>query len=105
MAYAVTRRTREIGIRMAIGASRSTIVCLVLGEAAWLVGIGGGVGLVLALLLTRPLAAFLVPGLSPADPVSYVGVFAIVLGTALLASASPVLRALAVPPIDSLRAE
>lgn len=105
MAYAVTRRTREIGIRLAIGASRGTIVWLVIGEAAWMVGLGALLGLVLALLLTRPLATFLVPGLSPADPISYAGVLLVLLATGLVATAGPVLRALRVPPMESLRAE
>jgi predicted permease len=105
MAYAVTRRTREIGIRLAIGASRGTIARLVIREAAWMVGIGALIGLALALLLTRPLAAFLVPGLTPADPISYAGVLAVLLATGLVATAGPVRRALRVPPMESLRAE
>lgn len=105
MAYAVARRTREIGIRVAIGADRWTIARMVLGEATWLVGLGAAIGLALALLLTRPLAAFLVPGLSPVDTVSYVGVLSVLLVTGLVASAMPVLRALTVPPVDALRAE
>jgi predicted permease len=105
MAYAVARRTREIGIRLAIGAGRWTITRLVLGEATWLVCTGAAFGLVGALLLTRPLAEFLVPGLSPADPMSYAGTLAVLLATALLASTTPVVRALSVPPVESLRAE
>ena len=105
MAYAVTRRTREIGIRLAIGASRGTIARLVIREAAWMVGIGALIGLALALLLTRPLATFLVPGLTPADPISYAGVLVVLLATGLAATAGPVLRALRVPPMESLRAE
>ena len=105
MAHAVVRRTPEIGIRLAIGASRWTIARLVLGETFYLVGLGAGAGLLMALLLTRPLAVFLVPGMSPTDPVSYVAVLLILLGAALVATASPIVRALSVPPMASLRAE
>jgi ABC-type antimicrobial peptide transport system permease subunit len=105
VAYSVTRRRREIGIRMAIGAGRSSIVRLVLAEAVWLVGTGAVIGLAAALLLTRPLAAFLVPGVSPADPVSYGAVLLALTLTALLASAAPVLRAIHVAPTHALKAE
>ena len=105
MAYAVARRTREIGIRVAIGADRWTITGLVLRDAFWLVGTGTVVGLAAALLLTRPLAAFLVPGLSPVDGLSYAGVLTVLLAVGLLASLTPVLRAVSVPPVEALRAE
>ncbi|AMY11311.1 Macrolide export ATP-binding/permease protein MacB [Luteitalea pratensis] len=105
IAYSVTRRRREIGIRMAVGAGRSNIVRLVLGEAVWLVGLGAVIGLGAALLLTRPLAAFLVPGVSPADPVSYAAVLLALTLTAVLASAAPVLRAIHVAPTQALKAE
>ncbi|HTV03561.1 MAG TPA: FtsX-like permease family protein, partial [Luteitalea sp.] len=105
MAYAVARRTREIGIRVAIGAGRWTVTRLVLGEATWLVGIGAVLGLAVALFLARPLAAFLVPGLSPADPLSYGSVLVVLLGTGLAAAAGPVVRALRVAPMEALRAE
>lgn len=105
IAYSVARRTREIGIRMAVGADRATIATLVLREAVWLVGVGAAIGIACALLLTGPLAAFLVPGLSPADPVSYVTVLVVLLATAVLSSAVPVARALRVAPMQALRAE
>ena len=105
IAYSVTRRRREIGIRMAVGAGRANIVRLVLAEAVWLVGLGATVGVVAALLLTRPLAAFLVPGVSPADPVSYAAVLLVLTLTALAASAVPVMRAIGVSPTRALRAD
>jgi predicted permease len=105
IAYSVTRRRREIGIRMAVGAGRSNIVRLVLAEAVWLVGSGAVIGLASALLLTRPLATFLVPGVSPTDPVSYAAVLLLLLLTALLSSAAPVLRAIHVAPTHALKAE
>jgi predicted permease len=105
IAYSVARRTREIGIRMAVGARRSSIVRLVLGEAVWLVGVGALVGLAAAVLLTRPLAALLVPGVSPTDPVSYIAVLVVLTLTAVLASAAPIVRALNVTPTRALRAE
>ena len=105
IAYSVTRRQREIGIRMAVGAGRSSIVRLVLAEAVWLVGSGALIGLVAALLLTRPLAMFLVPGVSPADPVSYAAVLVVLTLTALLSSAAPVVRAIHVAPAHALKAE
>jgi hypothetical protein len=105
IAYSVVRRTREIGIRMAVGAGRANIVRLVLGESIWLVGLGAVIGLAAALFLTRPLAAFLVPGVSPADPISYAAVLLALTATALMASAAPVLRAIQVAPTHALKAE
>jgi predicted permease len=105
IAYSVTRRRREIGIRMAVGAGPSIIVRLVLGEAVWLVGLGAGIGMATALLLTRPLAAFLVPGVSPADPISYAAVLLALTLTALLASTAPVLRAIRVSPTHALKVD
>ena len=105
IAYSVARRTREIGIRMAVGAGRPSIVRLVLGEAVWLVGVGAALGMAAALLLTRPLAALLVPGVTPADPVSYVAVLIVLTVTAVLACAAPIIRALNVTPTRALRAE
>jgi predicted permease len=105
IAYSVARRTREIGIRMAVGAGRSTIVRLVLGEAVRLVGVGAAVGLAAALLLTRPLAALLMPGISPTDPLSYVTVLLALTMTAVLASAAPIIRALNITPTRALKAE
>jgi predicted lysophospholipase L1 biosynthesis ABC-type transport system permease subunit len=105
MAYSVARRTREIGIRMAIGASRRTIGRMVLADCARLLAAGCVPGLLIAFFVTRPLAMFLVPGLSPSDPVSFTLVIAVLTATAVLAALGPLRRALAIDPAQCLRYE
>ena len=105
LAYSVARRTREIGIRVAIGASSADVTRMVLGEAGRLLAAGIAAGLALALFVTRPLAMFLVAGLSPSDPVSFAAVAAILVITGLLAASGPLRRALGVDPARSLRYE
>jgi ABC-type antimicrobial peptide transport system permease subunit len=105
MAYTVARRTREIGVRMALGAEKRDIIRMVLTGSAKLVGTGGAIGLFAAFYVTRPFAMFLVPGLYPTDPVSFLA-SALLLGmTGLLAASGPARRAAAVDPINSLRYE
>lgn len=94
LAYSVVRRTREIGIRMAIGASPRDVTWMVLGEFG---------GLVVALLVTRPLAMFFVPGLSATDAGSFVTVMGVLGVTGLLAAVGVVRRALRVDPVECLR--
>jgi predicted permease len=105
LAYSVTRRTREIGIRMAVGASGREISRMIVLEASKLLAVGSMAGLAIALVVTRPLTMFLVPGLSPSDPTSFVCVIAVLAGTGLLASLGPVRRAIAIDPMRSLRYE
>jgi predicted permease len=105
MVYSVARRTREIGVRMAIGASRGQVTCMVLLDAAKLIAAGSGIGLFIALFVTRPLATFLVPGLEPADPLSFLAVLVVLLATGLIASWGPARRAMAIDPATSLRWE
>jgi predicted lysophospholipase L1 biosynthesis ABC-type transport system permease subunit len=105
LAYSVTRRTREIGIRIAIGASPKHVSRMVLGEFAGLLGAGIGIGLVMALFVTRPLSMFFVPGLSASDPASFGAVVAALAITGTLAALGPVRRALLVDPLLSLRYE
>ncbi len=103
-AYAVGRRTREFGLRMALGATGADLWRLVLGRGAVLVGIGLGVGVAGALLLTRLMTSLLYE-VQPNDPVTF-AVVALVLGVASLAAcAMPALRATRMEPLSALRVE
>jgi predicted permease len=104
MAYTVTQRTGEIGVRVAMGASTADILRLVLGQGAALAGAGVAIGLVLSLAGTRALRVFLA-GVSPLDPWTYLAVTLVLLGAVLLASWLPARRAARVDPITALRAE
>jgi len=105
MVYSVTRRTHEIGVRIAIGADRGHIARMILFDAAKLIGVGSLIGLSAALLVTKPLAFFLVPGLQPTDPATYTAVVIVLAATGLAAAWGPVRRAAAVDPMSSLRYE
>jgi ABC-type antimicrobial peptide transport system permease subunit len=105
MAYSVARRTREIGVRIAIGAGRGDIARMVLRDAARVTVIGTAAGLLVALFVTKPLAMFLVPGLKPADPLNFAVVALAMLLTGLAATWGPIRRAINVDPNATLRAE
>ncbi len=102
LSYAVAARTREIGVRIAIGARRTQVVGMVLAGAARLAAIGLAAGLAAALLLTRLLSGFLF-GVKPFDPATYAAVSAILFGVALLAALVPARRASSVDPMTALR--
>jgi putative ABC transport system permease protein len=104
IAYSMNQRTREIGIRMALGADRSSVLALVLGEGLRLVAIGIGVGIVLALGATRFMRPFLF-GVSPVDPITFAGTALGLLAVALIASYVPARRAAAADPANVLRQE
>ncbi len=104
MAYTVSQRTSEFGVRMAIGAGTPDILRLVLRQGLTLGGIGIGAGLVLAFAGTRVLGKFLA-GLSPLDPWTYLAVTALLFGAVLLACYLPARRATRVDPMHTLRAE
>jgi putative ABC transport system permease protein len=104
LAYAVAQQTREIGIRMALGADSPRLVRDVLGHGLRLILVGVAAGLVLALALTRYLASLLF-GVTPADPLTFIGVCAVLMSAGLLASWLPAKRAAAVDPMLSLRWE
>ncbi|MFN7928083.1 MAG: ABC transporter permease [Blastocatellia bacterium] len=104
MSNAVTQRTREIGIRIALGADKQEIIKLIVGQGALLVSIGVGIGLGGAALGTRLLAKFLF-GLSALDPWTFVGVTALLTATAFLACYLPARRATKVDPMIVLRQE
>jgi ABC-type antimicrobial peptide transport system permease subunit len=105
MAYSVARRTREIGVRIAIGASRGHIARMVLRDAARVTLAGTGAGLLVALFATKPLAMFLAPGLKPADPLTFAVVALAMLLTGLAAAWGPIRRAINVDPNATLRNE
>ena len=104
MSYAVTRRTHELGIRAALGASRREIVGLVVRQGMSLAAIGMAGGLVAALALTRLLAGLLY-GVRPADPATLAAVTLLLGGIALLACYIPARRAAAVDAVVALRCE
>jgi putative ABC transport system permease protein len=104
MSYAVTRRTHELGIRVALGSSRREIVGLVLRQGMRLAAIGLAGGLVAALALTRLMAGLLY-GVRPADPATLAAVALLLGGIALLACYIPARRATAVDPVVALRCE
>jgi len=104
MSYAVTQRTREIGVRIALGASSREIIKLIVGQGALLVGIGVVIGLGGGALGTRLLANLLF-GVSVLDPVTFVGVTALLAATAFLACYLPARRATKVDPMVVLRQE
>jgi ABC-type antimicrobial peptide transport system permease subunit len=104
MAQLVVRRTPEIGHRMAIGATPSDVLRMVLRQGAILALVGSATGVAGALLLARVLRTLLY-GVGPADPVSYL-VAALIMGAAvLLACAIPAVRAARVAPLEALRDE
>ena len=103
--YSVSRRTREIGLRVALGATPSAVLRLVCRDSFTLVGAGMSAGLLLAFFATRPLAMFLVPGLGASDPFAFLAVTAVLAAVALLATLAPALRALRVDPMTALRHE
>jgi len=104
LSHAVADRTREIGIRLALGASAGHVRGRVLGEAMMLSGVGIAIGLVAALQVTRVMAALLFE-LTPTDPITLGTVVIVLFGVALLASYLPARRATRVDPVISLRAE
>jgi predicted permease len=103
--YTVSRRTREIGLRVALGATPGRVLAVVCRHSLILVGTGMLIGLALAVFATRPLAMFLVPGLGSFDPVAFLAVAGVFLGVALLATMTPAMRALRVDPMRALRYE
>ncbi len=102
LSYTVAQRTAEVGVRMALGASRRAVVAMVVGHGLKLTAAGIGLGLVLALLLTRVMASFLY-GVRPVDPATFAAVPALAVAVALLASLSPAWKAARVDPIAALR--
>ena len=104
MAYTVTQRTREIGVRVALGASRRDVLRLIVGQGARLAMIGTGIGVVGAVAAARLLRSQLF-GIGPSDPVTLLSIVAVLGAAVLVASAIPALRAAAIHPTEALREE
>lgn len=104
LSYAVSQRSQEMGMRMALGADRGKVVAMVVRQGAALAGVGVVVGLALAIGLTRLMSALLF-GVSPVDPATFTAVPAGLVCVAILASWIPARRAAHVDPVVALRAE
>jgi putative ABC transport system permease protein len=104
MSYAVSQRTHEIGVRVALGAQLRDVLSLVVRRGVWLTVIGLAIGLVGAFGLTRVLSGVLF-GVSPTDPASYIGISLVLFTVGLVASYVPARRAARVEPAVALRYE
>jgi predicted permease len=102
--YAVSQRTREIGVRMALGAQPSSVLSLVLGNGMLLVGIGLAVGLVVSFFVAGAMAALIV-GVNPHDPLTFAATPVLLAIIALVASYVPARRATRIDPLLALRTE
>jgi predicted permease len=104
ISYSVSQRTREIGIRMALGAQRGTLTAMFVRQGLWLTGIGVACGLVVAFIAMRLMSSLLF-NVSPIDPITYIAITGGVVATAYLACYLPARRAATVDPVNALRAE
>jgi ABC-type antimicrobial peptide transport system permease subunit len=101
-AFSVASRTREIGVRMALGADSARVRWMVIRQALGITALGGGVGLVIATVLSRLLSDLLF-GVSPLDPLSFGVTIAALVAVVMAASLVPAQRAAAVEPVVALR--
>ena len=104
MSYSVAQRTREIGIRMALGAQRSDVLKMTIGCGLRLVLTGLAMGVAAAFVLTRVMSSLLF-GVSPTDPLTFISISIVLVSVAVLASYIPALRATRVDPMFALRYE
>ena len=104
ISYSVSQRTREIGIRMALGAQRSELTALFVRQGLWLTGVGAACGIVVAFATVRFMSSLLF-NVSPVDPITYLAITSGVVATACLACYFPSRRAATVNPVTALRSE
>jgi putative ABC transport system permease protein len=104
LAYAVQQRWRELGVRVALGATTGNVLALVLSSAGRVIAVGAAVGLVAAAALAQSISAFLF-GVRPLDPVTFAAVAGVLALTGMVATAAPALRAARVDPVVVLRNE
>jgi putative ABC transport system permease protein len=104
LAYSVQQRTREFGVRIALGASTTNVLGLVLANASLVVGAGVVIGLALSFAFAQSVAAFLF-GVQPRDPATFGAVGLVLVLTAVIACAVPALRAVRVDPVEAFRNE
>jgi ABC-type antimicrobial peptide transport system permease subunit len=104
ISYLVSERTHEIGIRLALGAKRSEIMRMILRQGLELATNGAVVGLVGALIVSRLMTGLLY-GVSPTDPLTFIGVTLVLTAVALAASYIPAMRAMRLDPMTTLHAE
>jgi predicted permease len=104
IAYVVSQRTREIGIRTALGAQPARLSGMFVRHGLWLAGIGAVIGLAAAAGFTRLMSALLF-GVTPLDPLTYLAVSVLLIAASLLASYLPARRVMAIDPVQSLRAD
>ncbi len=104
MSYTVARRTHEIGIRLALGATTSGVLTMVVREGMVVALAGAGIGVAVALLLTRLMAGLLY-GIAPRDPLTFVATAGVLGLVALVASVVPARRATRIDPLAALRSD
>ena len=104
ISYSVSQRTREIGIRVALGASHKSVLRLVVGQGVILSVIGVVIGIVVSFFLTKLMTSLLF-GVSPTDPITFGAISALLIGVSVVSSLIPALRAIKVDPMIALRYE
>jgi putative ABC transport system permease protein len=104
VAYSVTERTHEIGVRLALGAQRRDVIAMVVGQGMTMTAAGTVVGVAAALILTRLMSTLLF-GVSAADPATFLAIPCLLLAVALVACYVPARRATRVDPLQALRSE
>jgi ABC-type antimicrobial peptide transport system permease subunit len=104
ISYTVSQRTREIGIRLALGARKTDLKWMFVRSALVLTGIGVGLGLCAAGVVMQSMKSLLF-GISPLDPATYIAIPLVLIASAVLASYLPARRAAAVDPVEALRAD